>query len=60
MDNNTLSKQNNYIDQKIKEINPILNKHLDFFSYYINKNKNFFIKEKELSEKIALTLLKNK
>lgn len=31
MDNNTLSKQNNYIDQKIKEINPILNKHLDFF-----------------------------
>ena len=60
MDNNTLSKQNDYIDQKIKEINPILNKHLDFFSYYINKNKNFFIKEKELSEKIALTLLKNK
>lgn len=60
MDNNTLSEQNDYIDQKIKEINPILNKHLDFFSYYINKNKNFFTKEKELSEKITLTLLKNK
>lgn len=60
MDNNTLSEKNDYIEEKIKQINPILNKHLDFFSYYINKNKNFFTKEKELSEKIALTLLKNK
>lgn len=60
MDNNTLSEQNDYIAQKIQEINPILNKHLDFFSYYINKNKNFFMQEKELSEQLALTLLKNK
>lgn len=60
MDSNTLSEKNDYIEQKIKEINPILNKHLDFFSYYINKNKNFFTKEKELSEQIVLILLENK